>query len=141
MARFDPNTYPDRLAFVANARRMQQAEIVRVFGAAVAWLRQVQLSGIRVEKVSATKQEFLRHTADFDKVVVRDSRARPIWARHYEIGTNRPIFAGRDGVKKYALAEIERERRTGTAWYGNWPQKLIEQEYPEWRKKASGANQ
>jgi hypothetical protein len=39
MARFDPNTYPDRLEFEANARRMQQAEIVRVFGAALAWLK------------------------------------------------------------------------------------------------------
>ena len=38
MARFDPNTYPDRLEFEANARRMQQAEIARVFRAAVAWL-------------------------------------------------------------------------------------------------------
>jgi len=79
----------------------------------------VQLSGIRVEKVKAPPQEFLRHTADFDTVVVADSKAPVLWARHYEIGTNRPIFAGRDGVKKYALAEIERERRTGTAWYGN----------------------
>ena len=29
-------------------------------------------------------------------------------ARHYEIGTDRPIFAGRDAVKRYALSEIER---------------------------------
>lgn len=95
------------------------AEMVQAMDAAVAWLAQVQLSGIRVEKVKAPPQEFLRHTADFDTVVVADSKAPVLWARHYEIGTNRPIFAGRDGVKKYALAEIERERRTGTAWYGN----------------------
>jgi PelA/Pel-15E family pectate lyase len=72
-------------------------------------------------------------------VVVADSKAPVLWARHYEIDTNRPIFAGRDGVKKYALAEIERERRTGTAWYGNWPQKLIQREYPAWRKQVGGA--
>jgi len=114
-------------------------EVVQALDAAVAWLAQVKLSGIRIEKVKAPPEEFLRHTADFDKVVVHDPTAPPQWARHYEIGTNRPIFAGRDGVKKYALAEIERERRTGTAWYGNWPQKLIEQEYPAWRKKVGGA--
>jgi PelA/Pel-15E family pectate lyase len=140
LASICPQNTTDILRFLMRFDK-PDAATMQAMDAAVAWLRQVQLSGIRVEKVSATKQEFLRHTADFDKVVVRDSRARPIWARHYEIGTNRPIFAGRDGVKKYALAEIERERRTGTAWYGNWPQKLIEQEYPEWRKKASGANQ
>lgn len=114
-------------------------EVVQAMDAAVVWLSKVQLSGIRVEKVNATPEEFLRHTADFDKVVVKDAKALPLWARHYEIDTNRPIFAGRDGVKKYALAEIERERRTGTAWYGNWPQKLLEQEYPAWRKKVGGA--
>lgn len=115
------------------------AEVVAAMDAAVAWLTKVKLSGIRVEKVKAPTEEFLRHTADFDKVVVKDAKAPPLWARHYEIGTDRPIFAGRDGVKKYALADIERERRTGTAWYGNWPQKLIEQEYPEWRRKFGDA--
>jgi len=103
--------------------------------AAVAWLEKVMLPGVRVEKVTAPKEVFLRHTADFDRVVVGDPKSPPLWARHYEIGTDRPIFAGRDAVKKYVLAEIERERRTGTPWYGNWPQKLIAQEYPAWAKK------
>jgi PelA/Pel-15E family pectate lyase len=114
-------------------------DVVQAMDAAVAWLTKVELSGIRVEKIEAPKEEFLRHTADFDKVVVKDSIAPPLWARHYEIGTNRPIFAGRDGVKKYALAEIERERRTGTLWYGNWPAKLIAQNYPSWRKGIGAA--
>ena len=115
------------------------AKVVQAMDSAVAWLARVKLSGIRVEKVKAPKEEFLRHTADFDKVVVRDPGATSLWARHYEIGTNRPIFAGRDGLKKYALAEIERERRTGTAWYGNWPKTLIEQDYPRWHGKLGGA--
>ncbi len=79
------------------------AEVVAAIEAAVAWLRKVPLSGIRVEKVPAPVEEFLRHRADFDVVVVADQDARPIWARHYEIGTDRPVFAGRDGVKRYAL--------------------------------------
>ena len=114
-------------------------EVVQAMDAAVAWLAKVKLSGLRVDKVPAAKEEFLRHTADFDKVVVKDMTAPPLWARHYEIGTDRPIFAGRDAVKKCALAEIERERRTGTAWYGNWPQKLIEPDYPKLRKEFGGA--
>ena len=115
------------------------AEIVQSVDAAVAWLKKVQLTGVRVDKVKAAKEEFIRHTADFDKVVVQDAAAPPLWARHYEIGTDRPVFAGRDAVKKYALAEIERERRTGTPWYGNWPAKLIEKEYPKWREEAGAA--
>ncbi|MHC5542831.1 pectate lyase, partial [Singulisphaera rosea] len=101
------------------------------------WLARVKLSGIRVAKIKAPKEDFLRHSADFDTVVVEDPTSRPLWARHYEIGTDRPIFAGRDGVKKYALAEIERERRTGTPWYGGWPSTLIEGEYSRWRGKYS----
>ena len=118
-----------------------KVEEVEAMDAAVAWLTKVQLSGLRVAKVQAPTETFLRHTADFDTVVVEDPSAKSLWARHYEIGTNRPIFAGRDGVKKYALAEIERERRTGTAWYGNWPQQLIERDYPQWRKKVVNASQ
>lgn len=38
MARFDPNTYPDRLGFDAYARRLRASEFDRLFAAAVAWL-------------------------------------------------------------------------------------------------------
>jgi PelA/Pel-15E family pectate lyase len=107
--------------------------IIKATDAAIAWLSQVRLKGIRVKRVPAPVEEFLRHTADFDVVVLQEADAPPIWARHYEIGTDRPIFAGRDGVKRYALGEIERERRTGTPWYGGWPRKLLEDDYPKWR--------
>src|SRR6185369_1764331 len=52
---------------------------------------------------------------------VKDPEGKPSWARFYEIGSNRPIFSGRDGRVKYNLSEIEEERRTGYAWYGDWP--------------------
>lgn len=109
--------------------------MVAAIEAGVAWLRRVALKGVRVDRIEAPRAEFSRHTATFDKVVVEDPSAPALWARHYEIGTNRPVFAGRDGVKKYALAEIERERRTGTPWYGTWPQKLLDREYSDWGKK------
>ena len=58
------------------------------------------------------------------------------WARFYELGTNRPIFSGRDGVVRYRLEEIEAERRDGYAWLGTWPNKLLDVEYPAWRQKV-----
>jgi PelA/Pel-15E family pectate lyase len=109
--------------------------ITKAIEDAVAWLGQTKLTGIRVQKVPAPVETFERHTADFDTVVVPDKNAPPIWARHYEIGTDRPVFAGRDAVKHYALAEIERERRTGTPWYGDWPSPLLDSEYALWRKR------
>ena len=53
-----------------------------------------------------------------DKVVVKDPNAPGLWARFYEIGTNRPIFCDRDGVAKHDLSEIGYERRNGYACYG-----------------------
>lgn len=114
--------------------RAPTAAVGPAVDAAVAWLEEAKLSGVRLENVPAPRAEFQRYTADFDKVVVADPQAPPLWARHYEIGTNRPIFASRDGVKKYAFAEMDRERRTGTPWFGEWPQKLLQKEYPKWRK-------
>jgi pectinesterase len=69
-----------------------------------------------------------------DRVVIDDPNAPPLWARFYEIGMNRPFFCGRDGVKKYRLADIEAERRNGYAWYGNWGQNVARQ-YAAWSAK------
>jgi membrane-associated protease RseP (regulator of RpoE activity) len=65
----------------------------------------------------------------------RSFSAKPIWARYYEIDTNTPFFCGRDGIKKYSLAEIEVERRTGYSWYGYYAEKLLSTDYPAWQQK------
>ena len=57
------------------------------------------------------------------------------WARFYEIGTNRPIFSGRDGIVRYHVDEIEKERREGYAWHGTWPVTLLEKQYPAWKAR------
>ncbi|WP_218092273.1 pectate lyase [Paenibacillus solanacearum] len=48
-----------------------------------------------------------------------------VWYRFYEIGTNKGMFSGRDGVIKYSVMEIEDERRNGYAWGGTWPLPLL----------------
>ena len=73
----------------------------------------------------------------FERFVVEDPSAPPMWARFYEIGSNRPIFADRDGVAKYGLAEIGYERRNGYSWLGTWPAPLLEKEYPAWKAKLA----
>ena len=54
-------------------------------------------------------------------------RASTNWARPG------PVFTGRDKVIHYDFNEIERERRTGYAYLGTWPAKLLAQDYPWWR--------
>ncbi|HEU0301057.1 MAG TPA: pectate lyase, partial [Longimicrobium sp.] len=58
----------------------------------------------------------------------------PLWARFHEIGTNRPIFSDRDGVVRYALAEIGEERRRGYLWYTDEPATTLRR-YDRWLQR------
>jgi PelA/Pel-15E family pectate lyase len=42
------------------------------------------------------------------------------WARFFELGTNRPLFADRDGKIYHRVEQLTAERRDGYAWYGTW---------------------
>jgi len=102
-------------------------EITRAIHAAAAWLEKVKINGIRYKTVNVGGKR--------DYVVVKDPNAPPIWARLYEIGTNRPIFGDRDRRIRYNVAHISRERRVGYSWLGFYPAKLMKEEYPAWCKK------
>jgi pectate lyase len=105
-------------------------EIIEAVEGAVAWFEATKLPGIRVVRKKDSKAP-----KGFDKVVEKVADAPPMWARFYEIGTNRPIFSDRDGVAKHRLADIGYERRNGYAWLGYWPQTLLAKEYPAWKAK------
>src|SRR5882724_10033656 len=107
------------------------AQVVTAVESAVTWFRSSQLKGIRWVETEATK------TAERDHVVVPDPNAPPLWARFYEIETNRPIFSGRDRIIKYKVAEIEAERRNGYRWYTEDPAKLLNKDYPAWLKSIA----
>lgn len=70
------------------------------------------------------------YTYDVDTGLRRDPAGGPIWARMLEIGTNRPIFSNRDGVKLYDWNQLT-DRRTGYAWYGTEPGSAL-QKYAKW---------
>ncbi|MFZ5497173.1 MAG: pectate lyase [Verrucomicrobiota bacterium] len=105
-------------------------EIIAAVEGAVAWFGQVKMTGVREDHPPAPA---LPHK--HDRVLVADPSAPPLWARFYELGTNRPIYTGRDAIIRYNLAEIEPERRGGYAYVGTWPAALLEQDYPRWRRK------
>lgn len=104
-------------------------EVIRAADAAVAWFEAAKLRGIKVIVVDDPNSPTGR-----DRRVVEDASAPPLWARFYEIGTNRPIFSDRDGVPKKELKEIGYERRNGYSWLGDWPQQLLERDYPAWKR-------
>ena len=43
-----------------------------------------------------------------------------LWARMYEVGTNRPIYGDVDGKIHYTLEEISEERKSGYSWQSGY---------------------
>jgi PelA/Pel-15E family pectate lyase len=107
-------------------------QVVAAIEGAMAWFESVKINGVRqVQRPDA------RSPTGKNKVVIDERDAPPLWARFYEIGANRPLFVDRDGVPRFALADIGYERRNGYAWLGSWPQALLETEYPRWKQKRA----
>ncbi len=90
--------------------------------AAVKWYERSKITGLRYKKI------------DGDNKIVKDSDAPLMWARFYEIKTNRPIFSGRDGKIKYSVSDIEFERRNGYAWYVRSGDRVLNS-WKEWKFK------
>ena len=65
--------------------------------------------------------------------LVAEAGAGPIWARYYEIGTDRPLFGDRDKSIHDKVEELSRERRDGYAWYNDSAKRALES-YKHWLK-------
>jgi PelA/Pel-15E family pectate lyase len=97
------------------------AKIVESVNAAAAWFEKTQIRDMEFKVVPGKG----RH-------LVPAPGHGPIWARFYEIGTDRPIFGDRDKSIHDHVDEISDERRNGYAWFSDGPQKALDR-YAEWR--------
>ncbi|WP_199620690.1 pectate lyase [Paenibacillus alkalitolerans] len=96
------------------SRPNQTDEIKRAVAGALQWFDDVKLEGIRYV------------SRDPNGVYFVEDPNSVTWYRFYEIGTNRGIFSGRDGIIKYSIQEIEQERRDGYSWGGSYAKRLLE---------------
>ncbi len=87
--------------------------------AAVAWFKKTAIAG----------EVWRRGPAD--GILVPTPGAGPIWARYYEIGTDRPVFGDRDKTIHDRVDELSAERRRGYQWYGEAPREMLAQ-YASW---------
>jgi mannose-6-phosphate isomerase-like protein (cupin superfamily) len=94
-------------------------EVVDAVKSAVAWFERTALKDVAFTRANGTNQ------------LVARPGARPLWARMYELGTDKPIFGDRDRTVHFAFAELSSERRAGYAWYGTWPSAALEA-YGKW---------
>jgi len=91
------------------------ARVVAAVHAAAAWFRAHAIYG---------------YTYDFAAGRREQAGAGPLWARMAEIGTDRPIFSNRDGVRLYDYERLT-DRRTGYGWYSEEPAAALRQ-YERW---------
>ena len=101
-------------------------EIIGAVDAAVEWFRRVPVQNITWGK----------STNDANTVV--SPGTPPLWARYYELETDKPIFGDRDRTIHYDLSEISAERRHGYTWFVHSPADVLEN-YDEWRKQVGHA--
>ena len=119
--------------------RIQQPtpDIIAAIEGGVAWLRKVQLQGLRLETFEASAEKFANHSSSTDRRLVEDTQAPPLWARFYDLKDNTVVLATREGVRVANYSDIPRERRTGYTWYGTWPQKFLDKDYPKWQQRRA----
>ena len=103
--------------------------IIESINTAAEWFEKVKIRGYKFVDITAPQEK-----SGKDRVLLPDS-AGVLWARFYDVDTNEPFFSGRDSQRHKAIAEVENERRIGYGWYGIWPLKLLNKEYPEWKLK------
>jgi PelA/Pel-15E family pectate lyase len=104
-------------------------EVVAAIEGAVAWLRTVPIAGMRLEH---RRGDDGRN----ERLLVPDPAAPSLWARFYELGTNRPLYMDRDSKPIYDYMKVSYERRSGYDYHGTWPASLLERDYPAWRARA-----
>lgn len=102
------------------------ADIVTAIEGAVAWLKETEMKGVRLESTPGSNG---RSVAG----LVNDPNASGLWARFYELETNQPLYLDRDSVYRYDFSEISEDRRGGYEYHGTWATSLIEKDYPAWK--------
>ena len=101
-------------------------KIVEAVESGVEWLRGNAIKGVRFEKV-------LNPDGRTEPFLIPDEDAPLLWARFYELETNRPLYLDRDSKFRYDFSEIGYERRSGYSYHGYWANSLIQNEYPLWK--------
>jgi len=99
------------------------SNIVAAVHAACAWFEKNKIMG----------WEYKSTGADGKKLVAAPGYG-PIWARYYQVGTDKPIFGDRDKTIHDDVNDLSKERRNGYGWYRDTPKRVLEH-YARWAKE------
>jgi PelA/Pel-15E family pectate lyase len=101
-------------------------EIEKSIRSAIEWFKESKIDGYTYN-VSRESEKAMR--------TLSKKEGSAVWARFYDIPTNKPVFGDRDGSVKFNYEDISEERRMGYSWYNEAGTKLIENEFPKWLKR------
>lgn len=101
------------LLFLMSLPHPSQAVVAAVHAAAV-WFRKTAIHDVAFERGADGRRR------------VSSPGAGPLWARYYELRTDRPIFGDRDQSIHDDVNEISLERRNGYSWYNAAPAAALE---------------
>lgn len=110
----------DVLEFLMSLQKPDKAEIAAI-EAGIAWLKKTEIFG----------KAYMR--GPDGRRLVDTPGAGPLWARFYQIGSDRPIFGDRDHSIHDTVDEISRERRNGYSWYNPTAKRALDR-YADWRE-------
>lgn len=94
--------------------------VIRSVHAAAAWFSRTALSDVAYRAVN-----------DRGRVLVPAPGAGPLWARYYDVGSEKPVFGDRDMTIHDSVDAISEERRVGYAWFGDSPEEALKA-YAKW---------
>ncbi len=95
--------------------------VVTAVHAAAAWFKKTEMHGVA----------FRRDPATGDRALLKDPAQTSLWARYYEIGSDRPLFGDRDKSIHDDVSEISKERRNGYSWFNDSPANALKT-YAKW---------
>jgi PelA/Pel-15E family pectate lyase len=121
---FEPNVQSasesaNLLLLLINALPHPSAEEQRSIRVAAAWFKKTAIYGQSWERTAEGRE------------LVAQPGAGPIWARYYQIDTDRPVFGDRDKSIHNQVSDLSRERRNGYAWYSAEPQHALDR-FEKW---------
>lgn len=86
----------------------QSEEVVAAVSGGLSWFEQNKITNMTFNKGAFSKK-----------------KGAELWYRYYEVDSDVPFFAGRDGIKKYDLALVEDERRNNYSWGDKYASKIL----------------
>jgi PelA/Pel-15E family pectate lyase len=107
-------------------RTVATAEVVAAVDDAAAWLEKVALRDVVWDRSS------------YPSKLVPKPGAELLWARMYELETDRPVFGDRDRLIHYEVGEISPERQKGYSWYSEYATSTLKA-VKKWRSKLPTA--